>query len=73
MTVNGYKYLSNLCFITDEVLKVEHKLLWPRWCFTQLIKAAKSCTVSGGMKEAGELQTIPVFYHLLDSAKCWEF
>lgn len=61
MTVSGNKYLSNLCFITDEVLKVEQKLLQPCSCFTQLIKAAKSCSVSGGQRRPGNSKQYQYF------------
>lgn len=38
--------LGNLCYISAEVFRVKLKLLQSHWCFTQLIKAAKSYTVS---------------------------
>lgn len=46
MSVNGYKYWANLCYIIDEGLRVKLKSLWSHWCFPQLIKAAKSYAVS---------------------------
>lgn len=53
MTVNSYKCWAKLCYIIDKVLRVKLKLLQSHWCFPQLIKAAKSYTVSWDRRGLG--------------------
>lgn len=70
MTANGYKCWAKLCYIIDEVLRVN----WSSYSHTGALLSSlrlQKATLWFGTGEARELQTILVFYHLLAVVKWW--